>query len=98
MYHKGLPEFKCAVRSRPDRGPTVGCFYASGNYARNKWMTLSGKKYYFKNDAIMKTGWLGQSGKLYYFDSSGAMANGNKTINGHVYQFGADGVFVKKVK
>ena len=72
--------------------------FASGNYARSRWMTLSGKKYYFRNDAIMKTGWLGQNGKLYYFDSNGWMATGKKTINGHVYQFAADGTLVKKIK
>ena len=72
--------------------------FATGYYAKSRWVTIGGKKYYFTDSAIMKTGWMSQGGKLYYFNSSGAMVTGNTTINGHVYQFGADGVFVKKVK
>lgn len=71
---------------------------ASGNYVKNQWRTISGKKYYFTANAVMKTGWLRQNGKQYYFDSNGVMATGNKTINGHVYKFGTDGVFIKKIK
>lgn len=71
---------------------------ASGNYASSRWMTISGKKYYFNKNAVMRTGWLGEGGKLYYFDSNGVMATGRKTINKHVFQFGADGALIKKIK
>lgn len=71
---------------------------ASGDYASSRWMTISGKKYYFNKNGVMRTGWLGEGGKLYYFDSNGVMATGKKTINKHVFQFGADGALIKKIK
>ena len=64
-------------------------------YAKNKWLTVSGKKYYFNNSAFMVTGWLSLSGKRYYLGTDGAMVTGWKTISGHKYYFDEDGAMFK---
>ena len=64
-------------------------------YARGKWMTIGGRKYYFNKSGFMATGWLSLGGKRYYLGKNGVMVTGKKTIDGKKYTFDKDGALKK---
>ena len=64
-------------------------------YAKNKWMKIGGKKYYFNGSGFMVTGWLSLGGKRYYLGTNGVMVTGKKTIDGKKYTFDKDGALEK---
>lgn len=62
-------------------------FTKSGNYAKSRWLKISGKIYYFKKDGYAQTGWKTYNKKKYYFSSEGKLQTGWKTIGGKKYYF-----------
>jgi glucan-binding YG repeat protein len=49
-------------------------FSDSGKVVKNKWMTISNKKYHFDDDGVMETGWILDD--MYYCDENGVMLTG----------------------
>ena len=62
-------------------------YKATGKYAKNEWLKIAGKIYFFKSDGYVKTGFKLYDGKRYYFDKNGVLASGWKTIRGSKYYF-----------
>lgn len=50
--------------------------YGDGTYPKSKFLTISGKKYYFDKNGYMETGWFMVGKTWYYANSSGAAATG----------------------
>ena len=69
---------------------------ADGTYAKNSWVTVGNKRYYFGSDGYAFTWghWIG--GKYYYFNGSGQMHTGWLTWNDDSSRsyFGSDGAAV----
>ncbi len=78
--------------------------YTDGSYAKSKWITVKGKKYYIKSNGIRATGLINitSSGtkNLYCFDDNGVMLTGWVQRGKNVYYFQSSGKAVqnKKVK
>lgn len=66
--------------------------YSTGNIAKNKWVTVKGKKYYCNADGYRVTGFYTISGKRYYFQSNGVMKTGWLTYKNQKYYFKSTGV------
>lgn len=60
------------------------CYYVNGKKVKNKWKTISKKRYYFGADGVRKTGWYtlkaSKGYKSYYFNSKGVYKK-SKSIN-----------------
>ena len=48
----------------------------SNSFAKNQWLRVNGKWYYFGADSIMLTGWQNIGGKYFYFNSDGDLWTG----------------------
>ncbi|MDD2957431.1 MAG: hypothetical protein PHR92_02735 [Lachnospiraceae bacterium] len=46
---------------------------SDGKYVKNKWVTISGKVYYFSAAGYVKTGWFTYNGDRYYASSKGVV-------------------------
>ncbi len=66
--------------------------YMDGTYAKDDWISESGKWYYFGSNGYMVTGWKQINGKWYYFGSTGVMQTGWKKISGYWYYFSSQGL------
>lgn len=65
---------------------------SNGSIAKNKWITISGKKYYVASNGRRVTGFKTIKGKRYYFKKNGQMVKGKTmTINGKKYTFKKNG-------
>ena len=73
---------------------------ADGTYAKNEWVTISGKKYYFGSDTYAVKWEQIIGGKLYYFDEDYAMHTGWLTWwkDGTRSYFGSDGAALSGVQ
>jgi glucan-binding YG repeat protein len=71
---------------------------SSGYAVKSRFLTLSGKTYYFDKDGVMYKGWLTLNGKRYYLSSNGVMKkNGSiKASSGITYVFDKNGVLIKQ--
>lgn len=74
----------------------------NGTYAKNGWLTISHRTYYFDSEGYVKTGWITESGKKYFLNNSGDIASGYgarctgwKTVGSYTYWFDDDGVMAK---
>lgn len=69
----------------------------NGTWAKNTWMTVNGKKYYFNGNGYAVTGFYTISGKKYFFGNDGVMKKNcwKKNAQGKWYYFGAVGEAVK---
>lgn len=77
--------FKYSPKSQSDMKSTV-------DYPYSRWITISGKRYYFDKNGWMCTNWL-QSGKTwYYLGSDGAMKTGWQKVKGIWYYLASDGI------
>lgn len=60
--------------------------------AHTGWLTdTDGKRYFFDDSGIMKTGWVDDGGKRYFMDLDGIMQTGFITTEGKSYELLADG-------
>ena len=50
--------------------------YSDGSYAKETFVTINNKTYYFNKNGYMVTGWKQIKNKWYYFNSNGAMKTG----------------------
>lgn len=66
----------------------------SGWYAKNQWVRIDEKWYYFNNKGYIVTGWKKLNGNWYYFHKDGSMANCYTTADG--CYLGANGVWVQE--
>ena len=66
--------------------------FSDGSYAKNIWLNIGGKRYYFNAKGYRVTGWKTISKKKYYFNAKGVMQTGLKKISGKTYYFNAKGV------
>lgn len=48
----------------------------ANTFARNQWLRVNGKWYYFGADSVMLTGWQNISGKYFYFNAAGDLWTG----------------------
>ena len=65
--------------------------YGSNNaFVKNKWLTISGKTYYFDAEGYMLTGWQSIGGKWYYLKND--MKTGWQKVGANWYYLGTDGV------
>ena len=74
----------------------------NGTYAKNEWLTIAGRTYYFDQKGYMKTGWVTQDGKKYFLNRSGSIASGLgvrctgwKKVGSFEYWFDDAGVMAK---
>lgn len=65
-------------------------YKATGKYAKNAWLKISGKVYYFKSNGYLQTGWKAYRNKRYYFNGDGTLATGWKRIGSKKYYFGVN--------
>lgn len=68
---------------------------SSKNYPYNRWVTISGKRYYFDGAGWMKTNWLQWSNNWYWLGSDGAMKTGWIKTGGKWYYLLSSGVMHK---
>ena len=66
--------------------------YQDKSYAKNTFLTISGKTYYFNQYGYMVTGWKQINSKWYYFSSNGAMKTGWVKYNNKWYYMNAKGI------
>ncbi|MBO4872850.1 MAG: hypothetical protein J5496_05505 [Lachnospiraceae bacterium] len=70
-------------------------FGSNGAMAKDCWMKISGKWYYFEGENYV-TGWKKISDKWYYFNAGGDMVTGWKKIGSKWYFFKPSGVMAAK--
>ena len=56
--------------------------YANGKRAKNEFVEVEGKTYYFGKKGTMEKGWLKKAGKYYYFDRESGVQKKNCTVDG----------------
>lgn len=72
-------------------------FLVEGEPYAGGWLNdTDGKRYYFGEDGIMKTGLIQADGQSYYLDLDGIMQTGDITIDGKDYHFFPDGTMQTK--
>lgn len=59
--------------------------FASGGYAKNEWLKVGDKYFYFDEEGYMVTGWRSINGHWYYMNENGEMARGWKLVDGDWY-------------
>lgn len=76
------------------RNDDKGWWYqlSNGDYVKNKWKTINGKKYYFDETGYMATGFNTIEGQDYYFDQSGALVKKNFVLDDTRYYVDESGV------
>ena len=74
----------------------------NGTYAKNGWLTISHRTYYFDSEGYARAGWITQNGKKYFLNNSGDIASGYgarctgwKTVGSYTYWFDDNGVMAK---
>ncbi|MCD8012976.1 MAG: hypothetical protein LUG99_07355 [Lachnospiraceae bacterium] len=56
--------------------------YSNGSYAKNKFVTIGSKTYYFDSKGVMATGWKKISGSYYFFNRSTGVQKKNASVDG----------------
>ncbi len=56
--------------------------YSNGSYAKNKFVTIGSKTYYFNSKGVMATGWAKISGSYYFFNRSTGVQKKSTTVDG----------------
>ncbi len=81
LYHTGL---KAEAASGKWMHNSTGWWYkySDGSHAKNQWLTIGGKKYYFGSNGYMKTGTVTINGKKYTFDSNGVLKSSSSAKTG----------------
>lgn len=69
--------------------------YSSGKIAKNKFVSVKGKKYYCNSKGYRVTGFKTIKKKRYYFSSNGVMKKGWLKYKGKKYYFKSNGQMVK---
>lgn len=67
-------------------------FTSKGVYVYNKWYTVNGCKFFFKNNGLQALGWWKLGSRTYYITKKKGALKGRQKISGKEYYFNADGV------
>lgn len=65
--------------------------YTNKTYAKNTWLKINGKYYYFKSSGYMDTGWKTYNRQKYYLNKNGDMATGWVPYKKKWYYFNKNG-------
>ena len=69
--------------------------FSDKSYAKNEFLTIKEKTYYFNQYGYMKTGWLKYNNNWYYFDpTNGYMKTGWQKISNKWYFFNISGIMI----